>query len=531
MELVEQEWAMWKRLEEARMKVSHLFRVVGCKECAKKAAQEGVSREIQAGLLRIGHRSELDQLAPLVRTSFDEMQAELLVPRNCHSEQTIAPDAFQNVIQYQARDFGVADAREHLKERKVPFLAAIQDIRPCPHNPALKCQMVSAGHQMVVSGYRKACDNKGNCVDLLQVHNSWGAAWQEATNGGWHLATSVLPLPRGGAVNGVHLVSVPLTESDAWRNAQNALTGDEVDRLYLNHYPHGPNADQARALRAKLAERDARGLAVPSWKDCPECPELVKIPSGKFLMGYATRDLELLKQRYDLLDGKAQTPQHEVTIKRPFAMGREAVTGAQWQAVMGADGRNAELCGDDCPVTRITWFEAQEYARRLSERTGFKYRLPTEAEREYAARAGTQTLFWWGNAISPSVAAYGGENFGAQYENYVTPGDVKKIMWHVRPGANGPTGTSGYPANPWGLFHVVGNIGEWVEDCFHPTYHGAPVDGTARLSADCDKRSVRGGNPIGSIELLPIASRSYRERSPGSRASNVGLRVVRELKP
>ncbi|MDK9723584.1 MAG: formylglycine-generating enzyme family protein [Sterolibacteriaceae bacterium MAG5] len=223
-----------------------------------------------------------------------------------------------------------------------------------------------------------------------------------------------------------------------------------------------------------------------SIKDCEDCPEMVVIPAGSFTMGAA---------------GQPKTsPPHAVAL-RSFAIGRHEVTQGQWQAVMGANPSRFAECGPECPVENISWHDAREFARRLSARTGKTYRLPSEAEWEYACRAGGGNDFCGGDSAEP-VAWYGNE--------YGNPHPVGRKQ-----------------ANAWGLHDMSGNVWEWTQDCSHASYAGAPADGSAWETGECASRILRGGSWLSGPQYSRATLRFGFK--PGFRAGDFGLRVVRDV--
>jgi formylglycine-generating enzyme required for sulfatase activity len=251
-----------------------------------------------------------------------------------------------------------------------------------------------------------------------------------------------------------------------------------------------------------------------SFKDCPDCPEMVAVPAGSFMMGSA----EGLEGNYT-----AEKPQHEVTIGKPFAAGRFAVTFAEWDACMadgGCNGYKPRDNGwgrDDRPVIHVTWSNAKAYVAWLSKRTGKEYRLLSEAEREYVTRAGTQTPFWWGTSITPEQANYDGS--AEPYKGGGWKGEYRHQTVPVK----------SFAPNPWGLYQVHGNVWEWVEDCWHHRYSGAPTDGSAVAVGECRLRPIRGGSWYDKPEGLRSATRLNDGLS--SSYGNVGFRVARTIYP
>jgi formylglycine-generating enzyme required for sulfatase activity len=224
-------------------------------------------------------------------------------------------------------------------------------------------------------------------------------------------------------------------------------------------------------------------------KDCADCPEMVVIPAGSFEMGSN--------------ESAYEQPVHRVNVQS-FLLGKTEVTQGQWKAVMGSNPSSFSHCGDDCPVETVNWDQAQEFARRLSQKTGKAYRLPSEAEWEYAARAGSSTNWSFGD----------NENQLGDYAWYRTNIRFKtQRVAQKRP-------------NAFGLFDMHGNVEEWVEDCWHDNYNGAPTDGSAWTTAcSSTARVLRGGSWVDNAPSLRSANR-YRV-TPDYRNSGNGLRLAR----
>ena len=229
-----------------------------------------------------------------------------------------------------------------------------------------------------------------------------------------------------------------------------------------------------------------------TFKDCNDCPEMVVVPPGSFQMGDLSGDGD-----------NDERPVHHVTIPKAFAVGKFEVTQAQWEAVMGSNPSHYK--GSNKPVENVSWDEAKEYILKLNNRLDLpgrpdRYRLLSEAEWEYVARAGTETKHHFGNAISKSHANYDGSRTV----------DVGQ-----------------YPANGFGLHGVHGNVWEWTEDCWNESYAGAPSNGIAWISGNCGARVLRGG----SWGLIPGLVRSAaRDWSyAGYRSDGGGFRVARTL--
>ncbi|MFZ2649317.1 MAG: formylglycine-generating enzyme family protein [Burkholderiaceae bacterium] len=242
---------------------------------------------------------------------------------------------------------------------------------------------------------------------------------------------------------------------------------------------------------------------------------MLVVPAGSFVMGSP-----------DSEEGHSsdESPQHRVTIERPFAAGKYEVTIAQWNACIADAGCAAERAAnpgsDRRPVTGVSWDDAQAYLAWLSRRTQKKYRLLSESEWEYAARAGTTTPYHAGPAIDPNAANIADKQSATAASS--------------RPGGFGipvagkqtvPVGS--YAPNAFGLHDVHGNVWEWVEDCVNDGYAGAPADGHAWTSGNCVKRVLRGGSWADYAVGARSAIRSGL--GTGNRGRTIGLRVARTL--
>jgi formylglycine-generating enzyme required for sulfatase activity len=233
-------------------------------------------------------------------------------------------------------------------------------------------------------------------------------------------------------------------------------------------------------------------------KDGSQGPQMVEIPAGTFQMG-------------DIVgDGiECERPVHTVRITKPFAIGRFEVTFDEYDQFAAARGR--ELPGDKgwgrgrLPVINVSWNDATDYAEWLSQQTAKRYRLPTEAEWEYAARAGTETAYWWGNEVKPGLAT--------------TRWDGKRTS---------PVGT--FQPNRFGLYDTAGNVWEWLEDCWHENYNGAPADGSPWKEVgggDCGQRVIRGGSWSSIPDLLRSSFR-YGGGADG-RYGDIGFRLAQDI--
>lgn len=261
------------------------------------------------------------------------------------------------------------------------------------------------------------------------------------------------------------------------------------------------------------------------FRDCPDCPEMVAVPAGDFMMGAAAGEVVATRPE----------DQVRVIIAKPFAVGRFAVTRGEFAAFVAATGRKIEgAChrlgehgkgqqrdwrspgfaqDDRHPVVCVSWHDAKAYAAWLSSTTGKRYRLLSEAEREFVTRAGTVTPFWWGNTISTDQANYDGR---------ITYASGPVGEWR-----NATLAVDSFLPNPWGLYNVHGNIWDWTEDCWNETNTGNPGDGTARSSGDCSLRVVKGASFNNAPHTLRAARRE-REVAD-NRIVTFGFRVARDF--
>lgn len=290
--------------------------------------------------------------------------------------------------------------------------------------------------------------------------------------------------------------------------------------------PDSPSLALCVLTVAFLAEASAADMAPKTeFRDCPHCPEMVVVPAGEFIMGSS-------KAESGHTDEK---PQHTVRFAEPFGVGKFEVTFDQWDACTAA-GRCPAASDDgygrgNYPAINVSWNDAIGYVAWLSEATGRRYSLLSEAAFEYAARAGTQTSWFWGEAPdswgSRSACEYANTHDEAGKEAH------PMYVWSNHKcndgyGENAPTGK--YKPNAFGLYDMTGNVREWVEDCHQAGYEGAPTEGSVRKGTGaCEKRVVRGGAWVDG----PSTSRSaYRyAEAENFRNYQVGFRVACTLKP
>jgi formylglycine-generating enzyme required for sulfatase activity len=296
-------------------------------------------------------------------------------------------------------------------------------------------------------------------------------------------------------------------EEEAWAEVKDSQNVAALE-VVLQQFPSGRYATRIRARLAALkATAPAQVAAAPRldsaiaaatmrplsvFKDCPDCPEMVVIPAGSFTMGSTEFDSE--------------KPPHGVSIQS-FAIGRTEVTQRLWQAVMGNNPSSFNNCGNDCPVEQVRWNDIQQFIQRLNARTGKTYRLPSEAEWEYAANAGSTGRWSFGD----------------------NEGQVGEHAWFVANSGRSTQRVAQKQPNAFGLYDMHGNVWEWVEDCWHVNYNGAPTDGSAWTTAcSVDYRVLRGGSWDNSSANIRSANRIGG--APDYRLSSfIGFRLARTL--
>jgi eukaryotic-like serine/threonine-protein kinase len=268
--------------------------------------------------------------------------------------------------------------------------------------------------------------------------------------------------------------------------------------------PRSTPQPNTRATPRPTPRATPRTAATPTPRRTAPQIELALIPAGTFQMGSP-----------DTEQGRSsdEGPRHQVTLQS-FYMSKYEVTQAQYQAVTGTNP--SSFRGDDRPVENVSWFEAVEFCRLLSQMTGKEYRLPSESQWEYACRAGTTTAFAFGQTLTSEQA-----NFDGNYQYGITSKGVFRQE---------TTPVGSFQPNAFGLYDMHGNVSEWCQDWYHESYQGAPADGSAWESGGAQQfRIVRGGSWY--IDAGNLRSADRYRLDPNGRGNNFGFRVVVSERP
>ena len=340
-------------------------------------------------------------------------------------------------------------------------------------------------------------------------------------------------LPLAPAVPSGHAVAVEAAEDEVFTRATTRNSVESYDE-YLALYPTGRHADRARNLRERAFGLLAAGGA---FRDCVDCPEMVIVPAGSFVLGSAAGEA-----------GRhaAEGPSRQVTLGESFAVGVHEVTrreyaaflresghaggGSCWVYEQGEWGQRADRTWrdpgygqtGDHPAVCVSWNDAAAYADWLTRKTGTVYRLPSEAEWEYAARGGTRTSRHFGDDASRQCRYANGadETANRQGAGFAPAASCRDGYLETAP-------VGRYEANGFGLRDVLGNVWEWTRDCWNDGHGGASSDGRARERGDCARRVLRGGSWSSFPRFLRSA---HRGRNPaGIRVNDIGFRVARAL--
>jgi formylglycine-generating enzyme required for sulfatase activity len=263
----------------------------------------------------------------------------------------------------------------------------------------------------------------------------------------------------------------------------------------------GPAAILAGVIGVVASARaegpDQARLPGETFRDCPDCLELVIVPSGEFAMGSSAKP--------------AEQPVHHVVIRKNFAIGRREVTYADWDRCVEGGGCKFNPPDQgwgrgERPVTNVSWDDAKEFVAWFARTNGKPYRLPSEAEWEYAARGGSTTPFWWGNDVGKARA---------QCSDCGAPETGKTVA------------VGSFRPNAFGLYDTAGNAAEWVEDCWNPSYRGAPNDGSAWMKGDCSLHVLRGGSFAD--KAISVRSSARFRYDEDVRYYANGFRVARDM--
>ncbi len=329
-------------------------------------------------------------------------------------------------------------------------------------------------------------------------------------------------------------------EQAIWDSVSSSGDANKV-KGYLDEFPTGANASSGRILYGQLTRPKVQLIPNNSTSTTPTNPNLTSgsiaagtvvtnslgmrfgySPAGTFEMGSSDAEIDeaVFERKKYIADAKRsdfadETLKRKVMIKEGFYMGKYEITQGQWQAVMGDNPSKFPECGANCPVENVSWDDIQVFVKRLNAKDSqFEYRLPTEAEWEYAARAGTTTAFAFGGSLNASQA-----NFNGEYPYASTKG--KNI------GKTVPVGS--YQPNAFGLYDMHGNVWEWVQDMYNPSYNNLPTDGSANMSVgDSGLRVLRGGswNLYGDFCRSAVRDRD----APAYRGNDSGFRLIARAK-
>ena len=380
-----------------------------------------------------------------------------------------------------------------------------------------------------VSGQRFACaegeremtapvgsfrPNPFGLYDMIGNVQEWTAdCWNRTYDGApadgraWQQGNCSLHAIRGGSYHSNDDLHDSAARRAASSDEREGFIGFRVARAATvakrrahDDFPRGPPPSLAKGRFKSVGD---------IFRDCPGCPEMVVLPNGFFLMGDAP-DADVMGH---------EKPYHPVTIAQPLAVGRYEVTFAEWDACVAEGGCDGYRPGDkkwgrgSRPVINVSWADAQAYLAWLGQKTGKPYRLLSEAEWEYAVRAGTTTAYYWGNNKKAICAhANVGESaFDCEGKETTLP------VGSFRP-------------NPFGLYDMIGNVREWTADCWNRTYDGAPADGRTWQQGDCEKRVTRGGSFHREDRYSDDFRSAAREMGWSRwRKTYIGFRVAREM--
>lgn len=303
----------------------------------------------------------------------------------------------------------------------------------------------------------------------------------------------------------------------AWEAVKDSKDKTKLS-IYLKEFPEGESALLAKIEIKKLEARENNSSADLNKNLRKNLIGITftYIPPGQFLMGSSSEEIENAKQSKKIEFLKDEIPQRPVTIKNGFWLSITEVTQEQWEAVMGNNPSASKSSNcPKCPIETVSWNDAKEFIRKLNEKNDeFEYRLPTEVEWEYAARAGTTTVFAFGNSLDSTQANFNGESpYGK---------DIKTIY------KGKPDFVRNYEPNAFGLYDMHGNVSEWCEDIYTENFNSLPTDGSANLKGDSKKRVIRGGSWLHTGFNCRSANRDSWDSD--QKFSNIGFRVAAQLK-
>jgi formylglycine-generating enzyme required for sulfatase activity len=328
-----------------------------------------------------------------------------------------------------------------------------------------------------------------------------------------------------------------------WQSIRDSKSAADY-KAYLARWPQGIFAELARLRVAQIEKAADRTEPAPEtrrpgavFRDCPDCPEMVVVPPGEFRMGSPYDE----KERFP-----DEGPQRRVAIAAPFALGKYEIRRAQFARFAAEIGASPRACrvwrpaagnfalsaaanwqspgfeqSDDHPVVCVSWSEAKAMADWLAKKTGKPYRLPSEAEWEYAARAGTSSAWVWGDDAGGACAHAN----GADQAYLRAQRGAAGVACDDGFAFTAPVG--GFRANAFGLHDLIGNVSEWTADCWRETFAGAPADGRAWVAGACRQRTTKGGAWLAPPRLLRSAVRGGV--GADDRTNMLGFRLARDL--
>ncbi|HET6521044.1 MAG TPA: SUMF1/EgtB/PvdO family nonheme iron enzyme, partial [Geminicoccaceae bacterium] len=391
----------------------------------------------------------------------------------------------------------VPPPEDELKQRRVAALTAVAP--PPPAEPAAPVEeaapavepATSTAVAMVDANVRERPTTSSDRVARIRKGDAVRVT-------GGRVAGNWYPIETGDGVAGfIYSDLIEVREASGGAASPSATTPAELSAAVTPAESPPPQQQQQQVAALAVPQDRAVGGA---FRDCEDCPALVRLPASTFVMGSGRGD-------------PSERPPHRVSLSRAFAIGKHEVTTAEWNACVEAGGcrYDPDIPGltDASPVSNVSWQDAQDYVTWLSATTGRRYRLPTEAEWEYAARGGTATSYWWGDDVGQGNANCA--DCGGSWDRAA------------------PAAVGSFRPNPFGLGEMNGGVAEWVADCWFASHEGAPGDGSAREgpAGSCTKRVLRGGSWRNDRSYLTSASRlSY---DANVRYYTNGFRVARDL--